>query len=201
MQETLTGFRVSPQQKQLWSRAKDGSAYRTQATVLIEGPLDVAALRTAVDQVIQRHEILRTTYHRRSGMTVPLQVVQSTQTPAWRTLDVSGLEFCAQEEKIAALFREDGSLPLDLENGPVVHLTLVTQTPCRHVLLLCLPALTADLGSIQCLVEDISRFYGESLTDGEVPDPLQYADFSEWQNQLVQADDDSAEAARDQWRQ
>src|SRR5262249_30469177 len=110
-------------------------------------------------------------------------------------------EFCAQEEKIAALFREDGSLPLDLENGPVVHLTLVTQTPCRHVLLLCLPALTADLGSIQCLVEDISRFYGESLTDGAVPDPLQYADFSEWQNELVEADDDSAEAARDQWRQ
>ena len=143
MQETLTGFQVSPQQKQLWSLGQESPAFRSRVFVLIEGSLDGQALREAVTKVILRHEVLRTTYQRRSGMKVPLQVVNEALEPSWRSVDMSTLTDQAQEEKLADLFREEGRRTIDLEHGPVLHLSLVMLGRDRHVLLVTAPVFTA----------------------------------------------------------
>src|SRR4028119_1108627 len=70
------GFRLSPQQKRLWQlQTSQNTAYRTQGIVLIEGPLQAARLLAALQQVVDRNEILRTTFHRRSGMALAVQVI------------------------------------------------------------------------------------------------------------------------------
>ncbi|HEY9300096.1 MAG TPA: condensation domain-containing protein, partial [Phormidium sp.] len=63
--QTITGFRLSPQQKYLWSLLQESPAYRAQCSLLIEGNLNQKTLKEALQAVINRHEILRTTFHRR----------------------------------------------------------------------------------------------------------------------------------------
>ena len=58
----------------------DTTAYRVQCAVLIEGDLNPKLLSTAIDRVINRHEILRTSFHRSPGMDLPLQVIAAQGT-------------------------------------------------------------------------------------------------------------------------
>ena len=73
----LHGFRLSPQQKRLWSLIQqDGeSAYRSQCLVVIDGELTIETLRHAVRQTVGSHEILHTTFQSLPGMAFPVQVV------------------------------------------------------------------------------------------------------------------------------
>jgi hypothetical protein len=71
----ITGFRISPQQKQLFlSQAK--SSFMTQGRLQLLGDLDESHLRTCLVQLIRDHEILRTEYHRLPGTVLPLQVIE-----------------------------------------------------------------------------------------------------------------------------
>src|SRR5207247_5327448 len=72
----VEGFRLSPQQKRLWLLQADQSpAYRAQGMIEIEGALDLPALSAALQQVVEQHEILRTTFQRLAGTTLPVQVI------------------------------------------------------------------------------------------------------------------------------
>jgi len=77
MQElSIEGFPLSPQQKRLWPlQLLVPQTYQAECLVLIEGALDVAALRLALNQVVERYEILRTSFQSLPGMSLPLQVV------------------------------------------------------------------------------------------------------------------------------
>ena len=74
---TLESYRLSPQQKHLWrlQGAEASGAYRSYCAVLIEGPLDTAALREAVEKVFERHKVLRTGFKFLHDSTWPSQVV------------------------------------------------------------------------------------------------------------------------------
>ena len=88
----VEGFALSPQQRRLWSLQdpSDSWPYTTRATVRISGRLDRAALRSALERVVARHEILRTTFFATESMSVPVQVILA---PDARTdyEDVAGL--------------------------------------------------------------------------------------------------------------
>jgi hypothetical protein len=73
-QDSIQGFRLSPQQRHLWllQRCQDTLPYRAQCAALIEGNLHIARLRAAIGRVAGRHEILRTTFRCLPGMLVPL---------------------------------------------------------------------------------------------------------------------------------
>src|SRR5262245_31273717 len=75
--EAITGYRLSPQQERVWrlGQAEDGHLYVIQCAVLIEGRLNLSTLQEAFDQMIQEHELLRTSYRRLAGMSLPIQVV------------------------------------------------------------------------------------------------------------------------------
>jgi amino acid adenylation domain-containing protein len=197
------GFRVSPQQKRVWSlQQKDGAlSYRACCAVLIEGDPDAKALMEVWRSLVSRHEILRTTFQFVTGMSVPLQVISDTDSSIINQLDWRSLERAEQEIKLEALFQEALQLPLDLSLGPLAHLSLVALSSSRNILLLSLPALCADHVTLGNIVEEISRSYAARKTGAQRPgsEPVQYADISEYLNELLESEE--TEGGRTHWRE
>jgi amino acid adenylation domain-containing protein len=196
--ETLCGFRLSPQQSRLWLAQQGGTALVAQASYLLAGPLDAETLRQALYRAIERHEVLRTTFHRQPGMRLPLQVIDETAAAHWTTADLSSSADPEQAARLAELARTETRQPIDFARAPLVRALLATLAPEQHVLLLTLPALCADALSLEILGRELAHFCGGSGIE-LVEEPLQYADFSEWQNQLLEADDTEARASKSYW--
>ncbi len=200
------GFRLSPQQKHLWSLAQADSSlpYHAQCSVLIEGSLDTGILRAALQRIFNRHEVLRTVFQCGRGMTVPLQRVVAGAMPSIEHYDLSGCDLrrqaTAQKATIDALYRQAAELAFDLDRGPLSHLSLLTLTPDRHILLINLSSFCADATSLNNLVRELARCYSACQACEELSDePLQYADAAEWQNNLLESEE-TAEG-RKQWRE
>src|SRR4051812_38821347 len=94
-------FRSSPQQERLWAEHPDGPPGRTQAIVRIDGALSTEQVRDALERVVARHEILRTTFVRRPGISMPLQAVHEQLAPAWNP-DGAGSAADVAREELAA---------------------------------------------------------------------------------------------------
>ncbi|HEU5131845.1 MAG TPA: condensation domain-containing protein, partial [Pyrinomonadaceae bacterium] len=88
-QQELAGYRLSAPQLRVWQLAHAGrnSAYRTQCAVLVEGELDERRLRVALEEVVRRHEILRTVFQQLPGMAEPLQVIRDEVEISYREED------------------------------------------------------------------------------------------------------------------
>jgi amino acid adenylation domain-containing protein len=196
------GFRLSPQQKHLWSLQKSDckSPYRAQCAVLISGNLDRAVLKEALRQVVNRHEILRSSFHRQPGLKVPLQVIAEAAEPAWQHADLSELGPDAQNAELEALFEEERSRPFSFDQTTLLRLSLIVLSSDSHILLINLPSLCGDSSTLKNLTLEISRSYAASLSGEELDDePLQYADASEWQNEMLEADDADARSGKAFW--
>nr|MBA3712216.1 non-ribosomal peptide synthetase [Pyrinomonadaceae bacterium] len=200
--EVIEGFRLSPQQKHLWQLQQGSPAYRAQCAVLLKGVLRPENLQKALSEVVERHEIFRTTYRCLPGMAIPLQVVAETVTPVWSVIDLRESEAQQQAARIEELFMQEKSRPFDFEQGSLMHASLFTLSADEHVLFITVPALCADAWTLKNIVQEINRFYSESAKDGEASDDLlQYVRFSAWQNELLEADDDeTAELGKAYWR-
>jgi amino acid adenylation domain-containing protein len=202
--ETAAGFPLSPQQEQLWLEQEDDPAYRASATVALEGRLDAASLRGALEKVVARHEILRTTFRRQLGLKLPFQVIREQLPPSWTEVDLSEQDEDAPA-KLAALLEAERRRPFDFELGPLVRASLFGLGSERHVLSLSLPCLVADAAAVDNLIEEAIHIYAGTAGD-LAEEPLQYADFAAWaRDVLAPSDDDapaveSAAAGRAFWR-
>ena len=193
---TAVGFQLSPQQKHLWLLGAEESAFNATVAVLLEGNLEVESLKSALQTVVSRHEILRTTFERRPGMKVPVQIVQENLAPAWEQSDLRSLPAERQRERLEELFQKEKRRPFALDRGPIVRATLLALAEDRHVLIVALTSLCADSATLHSLVREIS----ESL-QSSTEEVFQYADFSAWQNELLQQEeDDDAKAGKQYWR-
>ena len=198
--KTLSGFQLSPQQKRLLLLQQESSAYVTQCALLLEGALKPEILKAALQQVINRHGIFRTIFRRLPGIKTPVMVVKDSSTPSWQDIDLSDWDDREQSAKIEELFQEAKRQGFDLEQGPLLRLSLLRLSKNKHILQICLPALCADTWTIKNLVAEISHLYSDCLK-GETlcHEAVQYLQFSEWQNELL-ADEDAEEADK-YWRQ
>ena len=195
-QEVIEGFRLSPHQKRLWLLQGTSSAYCAQAVVLLEGALAVESLQKALLKIVDRHEILRTTFDWLPGMKLPVQVIANASAPLWRRIDLSASQ--EQSQALAELQQEDRLGPFDFARGPLMRCTLVCLKPDQHVLLLTLPALCADAQSLASVEKEIAGCY-DACQEEKNEETVQYLQFSEWQNEVVE--DDKSETGRDFWRQ
>jgi amino acid adenylation domain-containing protein len=198
-EKTIEGFRLSPQQRRLWLLQQGSLAYHTQCLTLLEGNLNVEALKEAFQKTVDRHEILRTTFHRLPGMRFPVQVIAEVGRPAGHYVDMTDWSPQGQEAKIRGISQEEKRLPFDFERGPLFRFFLFTLSADKHVLLVSLPSLCADSWTLKNLIREISSTYAISLQGQEARGELvQYADFSEWQNQLLEGEE--AGAGRAYWQ-
>lgn len=200
--DVIEGFRLSPQQRHLWSlqQAGDGLPYRAQCAVLIEGNLNRQALKNALRDVCDRHEILRTTFRCPPGMTAPFQRVSEASGLSIEEHNLGPLSALRQEQEIEALFQELGRVPFDLANGPVLRICLLTLAADRHMLLVSASSLCADAASLQILVRQISRRYSAfTHGPGTAKSPPQYADLAEWANDLLESEE--TQEGKKYWRE
>lgn len=202
-QERIEGFRLSPQQRHLWSlqHLDANPPYRVQGMLLCEGDLKIDILEAALQRIIARHEILRTTFRALPGMSTPLQVICDRISPLLHRYDMSCLEQQEQASKIESLFEIEKQAPFRFEqDSSLLHLSLITLSYHRHLLLISLPALCADAITLKNLADDLCCSYTTLLLGEELSDqPMQYADLAEWQNELLEAKD--TEVGGDYWHQ
>jgi len=212
MQSTSTiieGFRLSPQQRRLWKLQEEDSArsrsaearggarsFRSQLVLSLDGRLRAETLREALGKVCERHEALRMTFRRLPGVVMPVQSVADRMLPSWRTIDLSDLAGTAQADEVEALLALESTF--DYEHGPMVQATLVILSNERCLLSVNLPALCGDRRTLSNFATELGRGYA-ALIDGRGLDdePLQYVQFSEWQNSLSEEED--AVKAEEYW--
>ena len=194
----IEGFQLSLQQQQLWQlqQADSSLPYRVQGAVLIEGDLVPIQLETALQQIVERHEILRTTFPRVAGMDVPLQAIANHHQLNITHHDLSKLDPSTQQLKLEGLFVAAKQQLFNFELGEVFSISLIKLAASKHILLLGLPALCADAVTLENLVREIQAAYTSCLQDTDAP--LQYADFAAWQNDLLAAAE--AEIGRKFWQ-
>ena len=191
---STAGFQLSPQQKHLWS-LPGGRRPSAQLSLLLEGSVDVQRLRHALQEIVEQYEILRTTFQRNPGMKFPFQVVNDGAVFHWSQLDLRSMSATSQECRLRELLAANAEV--DVEHIPTLQANLVALSNERHVLIISLPALCADSTTLKNLSVELARLYAnprESATES-----LQYADYSEWQNELLQKGDESSQAAKDYW--
>ncbi|MEA2562147.1 MAG: hypothetical protein QOH06_3651 [Acidobacteriota bacterium] len=197
-QETIEGFRLSPQQRRLWSIAGKPPSCQMHCAVLIEGPLHRSALRAAVQTTVERHEILRTTFACLSGMDVPIQVIGRYDPRIYREVDFRELSPAARDAAVEELRARERSLPRDLARDAALRATLVLLEPQRHLLLLGASPLCCDVRGMHNFVREAHAAYAAILENRSLEEvAVQYVDFSEWQNDLLATED--GERERERW--
>src|SRR2546430_2227562 len=134
--QATAGFWLSPQQSHVWSLQQVSDlSFGIACSVRIEGSLRPAKLQDAERDVILRHEVLRTVFHRRPGMKVPFQLILESREQVWETLDLTGLAPTVQDSRLQDLFRLQQNRHFNLEEGPLVYASLVKLGPQCAVLI------------------------------------------------------------------
>ena len=188
---TTQGYRISPEQNRLWLLQQQSSAYLAQAAIKIEGPLDVAALEAALAGIVNRLEILRTTFRLQAGIRAPLQVITDVDKLSWRRIDWGGQSRSQVDAALDELLAEQRKRSVNLDAGPLLELCLAKAAAQEQYLILSLPSLCADALSLKNLFEEVVRAYGADPTGDQSEELLQYADFAEWHYQLLDEDEQS----------
>jgi len=194
------GYRLAPQQRRLWRLGQSGNhgVYRTVVVALIEGEIEEASLRKAFNRVIQKNEILRTVFRTAPGADLPTQVIKEYAEP-----DIAGshLESLVSEGQVAAFITSMIRDPIewDLESGTMLRIELARVSSTEALFGLTLPALCSDMISVATILSDVFRAYdtGDDRVE-PIDDTMQYADVSDWLNELLE--NDFGQAGRDFWR-
>lgn len=175
---------VSFAQRRLWflDRLEPGNPfYNVAAAWSLRGGLDVGALEHALNEVVLRHEALRTRFIERDGG--PRQVIAAHAAVPLERIDLTRLP--APDARIEArrLMLEQARRPFDLARGPLVRAHLF-ETREERVLLLMLHHIVCDNWSVQIILRDLLAIYA-ARADGRpaaLAEPkAQYADFAAWQ--------------------
>ncbi|HTE52167.1 MAG TPA: amino acid adenylation domain-containing protein [Kofleriaceae bacterium] len=182
--EVVEGFRLSPQQREVLL-AGDSSTAVVCARVVIDGELEVGRLERALESVVASHEILRTRFATVVGMDHPLQVTGAAPASV-KVVIAEPAGSTSAEPADAAQVRcaDELARPFDVERGPLLRASLTRAGAARSELFLSLSALVADLATVELLVDRLARHYASLAEVRPTDEPLQYVQFSEWQNQL-----------------
>lgn len=187
------GYELSPQQKRIFAQGLENSS--AGLAILLEGVIEPRKIREIVQALVGRHEILRTAFQRRTGMKFPFQVVQESVQVSWDDVDLSALRRPEQRFRIQELLRD--SSKLDIEKGPVTHAWWAKLADNRQALVLTFSVLCVDNASLNRIFSELSELLsGKALS----PDVLQYADYSEWQNETLHKDDEESREAGPFWK-
>ena len=183
---------LSSAQQRLWfleQLAPETAGYNVTRTMRIEGALATDVLGRAIEEVVARHEALRTVIGNRDGQ--PVQIVVSAASVP---LPVVGLERVPEEGRDAAaiaLALEDAERPFDLSRGPLLRATLFRLSPEHHVLQVTAHHIVTDGWSMEIFFREISSLY-EAFSAGATsflgPLDIQYSDFCLWQQQWLETE-------------
>ncbi|HEX8288570.1 MAG TPA: amino acid adenylation domain-containing protein [Pyrinomonadaceae bacterium] len=179
-------------QQRLWFLAQmedDSSTYNMSEVVRLKGNLETEILRSALENIFARHEILRTSFKSINGQ--PSQFISSE---ACIDLSVTNLvDFSAEmrEEEAKKIAGDFAATPFDLANCPLLRLKLIKLDEAEHILVIVFHHIISDGWSVGLFLKELSAFYEARLSGSEdsVEDlPIQYADYAIWQQEWLQTE-------------
>ncbi len=182
-------FPASYAQQRLWFLDQfepNSPFYNIPSAVRFKGHLNVAALEQSINEVVRRHETLRTTFAKVDGK--PVQVIHPF---AWTSIPVEDLQHLAEEEREAEairLARLEARTPFNLATGPLVRVKLIKLDDLDHLVLFTMHHIISDGWSVGVLIREISILYNAFIHNQPVPLPelpIQYADFAVWQQEYL----------------
>ena len=159
------------------------SLYHTPMAVRLTGPLNVEALRKALEAIVARHDSLRTTFATVDG--APMQVV-SDLTLDVPVVDLGELSESDREAEALRVLRLEARKPFDLSQGPLIRAVLLRMQEHEHILLVTMHHIVTDGWSIGIFQNELSALYEAFATNQPSPLaelPIQYTDYSVWQRQ------------------
>ncbi|MFI5477049.1 amino acid adenylation domain-containing protein [Streptomyces cacaoi] len=163
--------------------------YNIPVVVRLDGPLDTGSLTDALGRVVHRHQVLRSRIAVEGGR--PVQVVEPDDVLVTEVTDLSALPGEQAEAQALDLARADAATPFDLGSAPLLRARIVRTAPHGHLLVLVLHHTAGDGWSLPVLWRELSTGYAALArgTTADLPElPIQYADFSHWQQQRMAAD-------------
>ena len=180
---------LSYAQQRLWfiDQMEPGSpAYNIPCAVRLTGSLDADALRRSLDEVIRRHEALRTSFPLREGQ--PVQQISPDHKIRLEELDLSEMGERQRVQRVKELIREETSRGFDLARGPVIRGRLLRLGSQEHALIVTTHHIVSDGWSIGLMIKEFAQLY-EAFKEGK-PSPLaelevQYADYAVWQREWL----------------
>jgi hypothetical protein len=185
-------------QERLWflDQLEPGSAaYNMPGALRVRGELDRVAFECAMNEIVRRHEVLRTTFAVVDGQ--PVQVMVPALTLSIPTVDLSALLEESREAEVRRLAIEEAQRPFDLAVGPLLRVRLLDLGGCaetgepEQVLLFTLHHIVSDGWSEDILVREFAVLY-EAFSQGQaspLPElPIQYADYAMWQRGWLQGE-------------
>jgi amino acid adenylation domain-containing protein len=185
-------FPASFAQQRLWflDRLFPGNSfYNVSAALRLTGSLNIAALEQTFNEIVRRHEALRTTFRMLEGQLV--QVIAPSLTIPLPLVDWRSLPATEQEAETRRLATEERSRSFDLSSEPLLRVMLLQLDSSEHVLLLNLHHIVCDGWSIGVLLRELGTLYTAFANNQPSPLPelsIQYADFADWQREWLQGE-------------
>jgi len=184
---------LSFQQERLWFLMQlepENVAYNLPGfTFRLQGVLDEDALQKSLNEIIRRHEILRTTFKAVDGK--PVQLIKPDASIVFKNIDLSQEPKHVRAERALNVVVSEVKNQFDLENGPLVRALLIRLNKDEHILTLPIHHIISDGWSFGVLMQELSKLYDACCMRQTKRLPglrIQYADFAAWQRDLLQGD-------------
>jgi len=189
---TFSPVALSFAQQRLWFLSQlepESVIYNIPNAIRLQAFIDVPILERAVNEVIQRHEILRTSIANHGG--VACQVIAEQLCLPLTVIDLQDRAETEREGEAQRLVYLEARRPFDLSQAPLLRTTLLRLSPRQHILLLTLHHIVADGWSMGILYQELTTLYqafssGQNSPLAELPS--QYADYAIWQWQWLQSE-------------
>ncbi|NEQ79121.1 MAG: amino acid adenylation domain-containing protein [Moorea sp. SIO2I5] len=190
-------------QQRLWFLQQlepDNCFYNGHGALQLTGLLDIAALEQSLNEIVRRHESLRTSFKIVEGQS--LQVIASNLSLSIPLIDLQKLPETEQKTELQRLATEQQQKPFDLTQIPLIRWTLIKLREQEHVLLYTMHHIIGDGWSWGVLIGELSALY-QAFSTGKPPSlpqlPIQYIDFAVWQRQELQGQ--KLESQLSYWKQ
>lgn len=184
-------FPASFAQARLWFIEQlfpGNSSYNVSTALRLTGSLNVSALEKTFNEIVRRHEALRTNFMMIEGQ--PVQVIAPTLTIPLAAIDLRHLPRAEQEAEIQRIVIKEQSHSFDLCSEPLLRVLLL-QPSSEHILLLNLHHIICDGWSVGVIIREIGTLYNAFANNNSSPLcelPIQYADYTHWQQEYLQGE-------------
>ncbi|NJO27407.1 MAG: amino acid adenylation domain-containing protein [Richelia sp. SL_2_1] len=179
-------------QQRLWFLAQlqpNSSFYNIPAAVRLQGELNHNALERSFNEIVRRHEALRSNFLSVEGQAV---AVISEQKPIRLSiLDISSLNAFQKEAEIKHTITQEAQQPFDISSDSLLRVKLLRLDEQEHIVLLTMHHIVSDGWSVGILVQEFSSLYSNFSNEKPIsyPElPVQYVDFAAWQRQWLQGE-------------
>jgi amino acid adenylation domain-containing protein len=168
-------------------------AYNTMIALELRGQVDISALRNAIRELVDRHEILRTRYHVNNG-----RLVQSVRAVSEAPFSVVPMDTPWSDELMERCIRKEARRTFDLAAGEIMHASLYCGSDGAHLLVVDVHQIASDAWCRELLAEEIAGLYSLQISGSAKPlgtPKLQYGDFVLWNlDRLAGSDGDDGRA-------